>query len=593
MLGFKKSNKKETSTKKKFQQRYFVVLIIFFPIVVFGLIFQLYRWQVTKHEHFSILARSQVIEDKRLPTSRGTIYASDGTVLAVDEPVWGIYASVSGDESERQRFNEQREEFIDAMVEILNVDREELNQKLTEDFRYVPIKRQVSAEKKKQLEEKNLFGVFFQKEEKRIYPNGSLASHILGFVGKNSEGKDVGQYGLEGYYAGDLLGQEGFRYEEKDSRGNVIMTGEYDPVLPRQGKNIVLTIVPTIQSRVEEELKKGVKKYEAKSGSAIIMDPSTGEILAMANYPTYDPNYYWKEDDAYVFKNKAVSDVYEYGSVHKVLTVAAALQEGEITPSSICQDHEGSLEVLDKTIYTWDHMPDGDLIPADVLKYSNNVCAVKIGLSIGIDKNYDYIRDFGIGDFVGIGLQDEATSYLKPLGYWNEVDLASASFGQMISATPLQIVSAVSTIANDGKRMRPHVVKKLYDDEEEIVIEPEAISEPLSEDVAYEVQDMMETVVEEGEAWKFFDKYLPGYEVAGKTGTAQVPLEDEVGYYEDRTNTTFVGFAPVHEAKMIMIVRLEEPQTNEFAASTAVPLWIEIFKNVSMELGIAPEAPTR
>jgi cell division protein FtsI/penicillin-binding protein 2 len=549
----------------------------------------MYRWQIKKHEHFSMLAKSQIIEDKRLPTSRGTIYASDGTVLAVDEPVWGVYASLSGDKSERQRFEDQRHEFINTVSEVLEVEKTELETKLTDDFRYVPIKHQVSAEVKKELEEKKLFGLYFEKQEKRIYPDGELACHVLGFVGKNSEGKDVGQYGLEGYYAGDLLGQEGFRYEEKDSRGNVIMTGEYDPVLPRQGKNIVLTIEPNIQARVEETLEKGVKEFKAKSGSVVIMDPSTGSIVAMANYPDYDPNYYWEEENSAVFKNRAVSDVYEYGSVHKVLTVAAALQENSITPKTICHDDEGSIEVLDKTIYTWDRMPDGDLTPAETLKNSNNVCAVEIGLSVGIDNSYRYLKQFGIGDFVGIGLQDEATSYLKPLGYWNEVDLASASFGQMISATPLQITSAISTIANDGQRMRPHIVKKLYDDEEEIKIEPEVINEPLSKDVANQVQDMMEIVVQEGEAWKFFAKRLPKYSVAGKTGTAQVPLENEVGYYEDRTNTTFVGFSPVHDAKMIMTVRLEEPQTDEFAASTAVPLWIDIYKNVALELGIAPE----
>jgi cell division protein FtsI/penicillin-binding protein 2 len=583
-----KRSKSGKTQKKSFQSRYSVVILMFFPAVVLGLFFQMYRWQITKHEHFSTLARSQLIEDKRLPTSRGTIYASDGTVLAVDEPVWGVFASISGDESERERFNAQRKEFIEAMVEVLEVDREKLEEQLDDNFRYVPIKHQVSAEDKKRLEEYELFGVYYEREEKRIYPDGDLACHILGFVGKNAEGKDVGQYGLEGYYAGDLLGQEGFKYEEKDARGNVILTGEYDPVLSREGKNIVLTIRPTIQARVEKTLEEGVKEFEAKSGSAVVMDPSTGEIIAMANYPNYDPNYYFEEEKSSIFKNKAVADVYEYGSVHKVLTVAAALQEDEITPNSICHDNEGSIEVLDKTIYTWDHKPDGDLKPADILKYSNNVCAVETGLKVGIDRSYEYLEEFGIGDFVGIGLQDEATSYLKPLGYWNEVDLATASFGQMISATPLQITSAVSTIANNGKRMRPYIVKKLYDDEEEIIIEPEVISEPLSEEVAYQLQDMMEVVVEEGEAWKFFDKYLPKYSVGGKTGTAQVPLEDEVGYYEDRTNTTFVGFSPVHDAKMIMLVRLEEPQTNEFAASTAVPLWIDIYKNIALELGIPP-----
>jgi cell division protein FtsI/penicillin-binding protein 2 len=579
----------KSNTRKDFQTRYQVALLLFIPFVVIGLIFQMYRWQVTKHEFFSSLAKSQIIEDKRLPTSRGTIYASDGSVLAVDEPVWGVYAALSGDESERERFEAQREKFIDTVANILDMDKDEIDKKLTDDFRYVAIKHQVSAEKKKQLVEKNLFGLYFEKQEKRIYPNGDLAAHVMGFVGKNSEGEDVGQYGLEGYYAGDLLGQEGFRYEEKDSRGNVILTGEYNPVLPRKGKNIELTINPTIQSRVQESLQKGVKEHKAKSGSVIVMDPSSGAILAMANYPDYDPNYYWEEEESGIYRNKAVADVYEYGSVHKVLTMSAALQEGEITPTSVCSDPTGFIEVLDKTIYTWDSLPDGTLTPAEVLAKSNNVCTVKIGLKVGIDTSYQYIKDFGIGDFVGIGLEDEATSYLKPLGYWNQVDLATASFGQMISATPLQITSAVSTIANDGKRMRPYIVSRLYDENDEIKIEPEVISDILSPEVAKQVQDMMELVTQEGDGSKYFREDLNNYSVAGKTGTAQIPLEDEVGYYEDRTNATFIGFSPAHGAKMIMIVRLEEPQTSEYAATTAVPLWIDIYKNIVMELGIAPK----
>lgn len=581
--------KKKKPAGSSFQWRYFIVLLLFFPLVVVGLLFQMYRWQVMGHEKYSTLARLQLIEDRRLPTSRGTIYAADGSILAVDEPVWGVYASVSLEDQDRVRFNEQRDRFISTISEILDLDTDEVDKKLIEGFRYVPLKHNVSGEDKKKIEDKDLFGVFFEKEEKRIYPDGRLACHVLGFVGKDEDGNDVGQYGLEGYYAGDLLGQDGFKYEEKDSKGNVIMMGEYDPVLPRQGKNIVLTIVPSVQSRVEEFLEKGVKEHEAKSGSAVVMDPRTGAVIAMANYPNYDPNFYWKESDSTVFKNRAISDVYEYGSVNKVLTVSMALEEEKITPETICSDYDGYIEVLDKKIYTWNKLPSGDMQPKDVLKLSNNVCAVKFGLKVGIDKNYEYLREFGIGDFAGIGLQDEATSYLKPLEYWNELDLASSSFGQMISATPFQVTSAFTTIANDGKRMRPYIVSKLYDDSETIEIEPEVISQPISSEVARSVQDMMEVVVKEGEAHRFFSKYLPGYSIAGKTGTAQIPFEDKYGYYEDRTNVTFVGFSPVHGAQMVMVVRMEEPQSNEYAASTAVPVWIDIYKNIVMELGIAPE----
>lgn len=548
----------------------------------------MYRWQVSLHDYYSNLAKSQYVEDLRLPTSRGVIYAADGTYLAVDDPVWGVYATLSTDEEERDRFNENRDEFITSVSSVLDMKESDVDKLLSDDFVYVPLKHNVSSEDKKALEEMNLFGIYFKEEEQRIYPHGNLACHILGFVGKNEDGEDVGQYGLEGYYAGDLLGQEGFKYEEKDSRGNVILTGEYDPVIPREGKSIVLTIMPGLQMRVEESLEKSVKEFGAKSGSAIILDPDTGAILAMANYPNYDPNYYWKADSADVYRNKAISDVYEYGSVNKVLTVAAALEENLITKDSYCYDETGSIKVIDKTIYTWDMQPDGAQQPKDVLANSNNVCAVRFGLLVGSDKYHDYLSAFGIGDFIGIGLEEESTSYLKPANEWNQVDLAAASFGQSISATPLQVISAISTIANDGERMRPYIVSKLYDDEETITIEPESFGQIVSEETAYEVQDMMSNVVTNGEA-KYWFTPINNYEIAGKTGTAQIPLPDAYGYYEDKTNVTFVGFTPIHGAKMIMLVRLEEPTTNTLSAYTVVPAWVDMFQNVVVELGIAPK----
>lgn len=591
MRTFSFSQKKRSAKNAErmgFSWRYLVVAAVVMGVTILGLVIQMYRWQVSGHEKFSEMARIQHVDNTRLPTSRGTIYAADGSVLAVDEPVWGVYASLSADERERERFQENRDEFIETVAEILDLDPDTVDERLAPGFRHVLLKHSVPIETKTQLEEADLFGLYFEEEELRIYPQGSLASHIVGFVGKDEDGNDVGNYGLEGYYAGDLLGQEGFKYEERDSKGNVIITGEYDPVIAREGKNIVLTIQSGLQARVQEALEKGVEEHEARSGSAIVMDPGTGAILAMATYPDYNPSYYWQEDSAEVFRNKAIADVYEYGSVNKVLTVSMALEEGEITPDWVCHDNEGKIEVADKTIYTWDKMPDGDLLPKDVLRFSNNVCAVQIGQTVGIERMYDYLRKFGIGDFIGIGLQDEATSYLPPLEKWTIVDLAAASFGQAISATPLQIVSAVSTIANDGVRMRPYIVSEIYDEDEQIIIQPETMGRVISEKTAKEVQDMMEQVVLDGEAKYWFQK-VDQYEIAGKTGTAEIPYEDRAGYYEDRTNVTFVGFSPVHDAKMIMIVRMEEPKSNSLSAYTVVPVWIDIFEKIALDLGIAPK----
>lgn len=581
------SKEKRSDYTRAFVWRYRLAVVTVFSLIFIGMSSQMYRWQVAGHEKYTELAYSQQINDERLSSSRGTIYASDGSVLAVDEPVWDVYASLSSDEVERERFELQRSSFITEVCSILDLEEDEISDKLVSDFRHVLLKKSATTDEKNALDEANLFGLYYEEKERRIYPQGRLASHIIGFVGKNDDGEDVGNYGLEGYYAGDLLGLEGFQYEEKDSKGNVILTGEYDPVIPREGKNIVLTIQPGLQSRVEELIETGVKEHEAKSGSVIVMDPSTGAILAMATYPDFDPNYYWIEADAEVFRNKAVSDVYEYGSVNKVLTLSMALEEDEITPETECVDDTGSVKVADKTIYTWDMKPDGVLLPKDILRLSNNVCAVKTGQLVGIERFYAYLRKFGVGDFIGIGLQDEATSYLPSLEDWTVVDLATASFGQSISATPLQIASAVGTIANDGVRMRPYIVDEIYDDSERIDIVPEAVERVISEETARQMQDMMETVVLDGEAKSWF-KQLSQYSIAGKTGTAQIPYKDRAGYQEDKSNVTFVGYSPVHDAQMLMIVRLEEPQDNTLSAYTVVPVWIDIYKNIVLDLGISP-----
>jgi cell division protein FtsI/penicillin-binding protein 2 len=589
-VTLKRKNKNNTFSRliENFSVRYGVISFCILGLFTVGLIAQMFRWQVAGHDEFLEMAEVMHLSDERLPSSRGTIFASDGSVLAVDEPVWGVYASLSSDERERQFFVEQRDEFIQTVCRILSLDEEDIDKKLNDDFRYILLKHEVSPDDKKALEESDIFGLYFEEEENRIYPDGNLASHLIGFVGKDDDGNDVGRYGLEGYYSGDLLGQEGFKYEEKDSLGNVILTGEYDPVIPRQGKNIVLTVRPGVQREVERVLEEGVKEHEAKSGSAIIMDPNTGKIIAMATYPNYDPNFYWNVSEVETFKNKAISDVYEYGSVNKPITLSMALEEEVITPETVCTDSKGYIQVYDWRIYTWDKQADGDLLPAEILSQSNNVCAAKTGMLVGIEKYYNYLRAFGIGDFIGIGLEDEATSYLMPLEYWTDLDVATASFGQAISATPLQIISAISAIANDGVRMRPYVVEKLYDDEETITISPEIASVPISEKTAKEVQEMMRTVVTDGEAKWWFNE-VSNYSIAGKTGTAEIPKPNSPGYYEDKTNVTFIGFSPVRDSKMIMIVRLEEPKSHTLSAYTVVPVWVDMFKAISLELGIAPE----
>lgn len=568
------------------------------------------RWQIFEHDRFLAIAQTQYQDSQRQESGRGMILAADGTVLATDQPAWDVYASLSSLDEERTDFFNEKDNFIAEVAAILELDQEELSTKLTEDFRYVKIADDISTEQKKALETKQIFqvtqdgyngevvykrnpgfGLYFEKSEKRVYPDNRLASHILGFMGKDDEGEDVGLYGIEGYYFGDLSGNEGYTYEEQDAAGNIILTSEYDPVLPRSGKDIKLTIEPTIQTKVEEILEIGVERYQAKSGTVIIMDPSTGAIMAMANYPDYNPNEYWRVQDPWIFKNRAIGDVYEPGSIFKPITVSIGLETGAITEDTICNDNDGYIKVFEgtpdeATIYTWDKRPDGAITPRQYLQYSNNPCIVETAWAVGHERYYPFLSEFGIGEFIGVGLEDETNAYLQPYETWTILDLAVASFGQSISVTPLQMISALSTIANHGTRMRPYIVSEVIEDDEVITYEPTVAAQPISAETADTVADMMRAIPLGGDGSGYFKKYLPNYDIAGKTGTAQIAKEDSVGYYSDRTNASFVGFAPADDPKFIMLVRLEEPGTDIYSANTAVPLWIEIFMNIVDDLEV-------
>ena len=564
-------------------------------------IFQIFRWQILKADQFAQMADEQYSTNQTQTATRGLITASDGTVLAVDEPTWNIYATLSTDDKERELFFAHKDEFIAEVSGILNIEKVDVEEKITDTFVYFPIKKNVSTDKKKALAEANIFGkgtegfgLYFEPEEKRIYPNGELAAHVLGFIGKTEESEPLGQYGIQGYYFGDITGSEGYTYEEKDSSGNVILTAEYEPILPRNGKDFELTIVPNLQAKIEEHLEEGVKHTRSKSGTAILMDPTTGAIMAMANYPTYDPNEYWLASESWILKNTAISDVYEYGSVQKPITMAIALETGAIDEDFTCNDRTGYLDLYDATgyadlkgrkVYTWNKLPSGKLDISGILGKSNNPCTARVALKTDYSKFYSMLKDFGIGEFIGIGLQEESTSYLRPFAEWTKLDIITASFGQGVSATPLQVISALSTIANDGKKMRPYIISQISDEKDTVDIKPSVLSNPVSKETAEIVQRAMQKAVQEGSMGNLALE-LKEYDIAGKTGTAQIAKASETGYEEAGTITTAVGFAPVEHPKFILLVKLEEPQINQYASLTSVPVWKDIFLDIADDLEI-------
>jgi cell division protein FtsI/penicillin-binding protein 2 len=325
------------------------------------------------------------------------------------------------------------------------------------------------------------------------------------------------------------------------------------------------------------------------------MDPKTGAILAMANYPSYDPNEYWRTSEPWILRNRAVSDVYEYGSVQKPITLAIALETGVIKEDYTCNDSKGYLDLFEVTGYadlkgkrisTWNKLPAGKLDISGIFRTSNNPCAALIALDIDFNEFYSALKEFGLGEFIGIGLQEEGTSHLKPKETWTKLDVMTTSFGQgEISATALQLLSALSTFANNGIRMRPYIISEITDKKETIKIEPQILSQPVSKETSDIIRDALVKAVQEN-SLTIHGKPLIDYNVAAKTGTAQIALHDAAGYEENLSNDTVVGFAPAEDPKIIMLVKLEEPKNARYASLTTVPIWRDIFLAIADDMEI-------
>ncbi|WKZ23948.1 MAG: penicillin-binding protein 2 [Candidatus Dojkabacteria bacterium] len=560
-------------------KEYIWMAIVF---LFFGLLYFQFRWQILEYDRFSALANAQLAVRQDVFTKRGTIYTQDGVVLAVDSPAWNVVLSVTN-HVDQANFLVKQDEILSELASVLDIDAEEMSEIYNPNvLTYQVLYRGINKRQKDILEEKKLLGIYTEDSIKRLYPNGDLFSHVIGYIGTDSFGRPRGNYGIEGFFWGDIKGKEGATQQEKDLSGKAIISKQYRNVQFREGKNIVLTVNSGIQKKVEQILESGVREQRADAGSVVIMNPKTGEIIAMANYPDYDPNEFWKVRDVSVFRNGAVSGPYEYGSVQKPLTVAMALEEQKITEKHICND-TGRLKLDDKTIYNFNFARYGRITPMQTLQYSDNICAAEYGLLVGADRMYAYLRELGLGVSTGIGIHEEETSFIKAPDRWLSIDVATTSYGQAISATPLQFASAMSTLANGGVRMQPMLVKKIYNNEDEITITPTSVGRVFSEKTATMVAKMME---EATFTRADMARYKGVYSIAGKTGTAQVARSDTAGYYDDRVNVTYVGFAPAIDARFVMVVKIENPKEGTLANLTVLPLWMKIFDTIKDDLGV-------
>lgn len=561
-----------------------LIIKIFFLLFFLGLLTRLFYWQIIKRDYLQAQAEGQHFTDVKVGAIRGNILFTDGFILASTDPTFTLFG-------QPELISKNQDVIIAySLAKVLAKDKNSIDDMakdfisiLSQDLYWVLLKKQVSLDEKKQIESLSLSGIGFDQTSTRFYPEGSSAAHLLGFVGSDAKGDNKGYFGVEGYYDGELKGVTGkFRYE-KDASGLSIMIGNFLSNDAKNGKDLILNLDRTVQFIVENELKKGIIKYGAKAASAVIMDPKSGAILAMANFPNYDPQTISQYPREY-YKNSIVADQYEPGSTFKVLVLAAALNEGIVKPDTRCNICSGPVSLGGFFIRTWNNQYSPNITLRDVIVHSDNTGMVFVGQKLGLDKFYAYLENFGLDKPTDIDLEDESSvPNIRPKNNWREIDLATASFGQGIAVTPIQMVRAVSAIANGGYLMEPHMVKVLKDDKTTFEIKPKIIRQVLKSSTATQMTEIMVAAVEEGEA-KFFKP--KGFKIAGKTGTAQIAL---AGHYDpNKTIASFVGFAPADNPKFVMLVRYDQPTSSIYGAETAAPTFFEIAKQLFNYYKIAP-----
>ncbi len=581
-------------------------VFLFFLFAFSFVIFRLFNIQVLDHLRYRALAEDQYSDQSTIPAKRGDILSSDGYVLAGTKNHYLLFAEplkikdpyqMANDLAEimvESRFEEQKEnndtDLKITKEEMFDEYFKEIHKSLSLELMWVSVQKDITPEEREKIEKKGLTGLGFEEFPVRYYPEGNLASHILGFVASDEGGEKTGYFGIEGRLNDDLKGKSGRLFEETDALGNPILMGSYKKIPPVQGRDVVLTINRAIQYLVEKKLKEGVEKYNALSGSIIVMNPFTGEIIAMANYPDYSPGNYNEKEEIndgsgrknVERKNLAITDTYEPGSVMKPLTISSAIDLNLVTPTTTFVD-AGPVRYSDYVIDNWDGKHHGVQTITQLLQKSNNIGAAWVGHRVGKDSVYKYFSDFGIGMRTGVDLEGEDTGILRNKSDWTDIDLANISFGQGVSATSLQVLNAFNVIVNGGYLLQPKIISKMVDEKGETEIPVKNIRRVMSKETSDTMIDLLEKAAEEGEA-KYF--ILKDYRVAGKTGTAQIPEEGK--YSPSRTNATFAGFL-VSSKAFSLIVRLEEPKTSVYAAETSVPLWMDITSELVKFYGIPPD----
>lgn len=556
------------------------LVLSFFALCTLALIGRLWYLQVYQHQTFVQQAENTHWDRETVTPPRGAIRDREGNPLALSIAGWEVTL-----DSKAFKEQEQQGRALQAVAEATNISRQALQEKLQRaGGKPLLVTTDLDYEKGVRLAAALLPGVVLRENTRRIYPEGSFAAPLLGFLGRDG----VGLTGLEADYDDVMAGTPGTLVFERDSVGNPIPVGYRAITSPRVGHDLILTLDRYIQRVVERELDAAVKRHKADSGTIIVMNPKTGGILAMANRPTFDLQNPKLEDSKSMdlVRNRAVTDLYEPGSTFKVITMASAINDGLVTPETTYID-SGPVIKYGRAINTWDGKHWGKETMTELLLHSNNVGAVWVSDQLGQERFYRYINLFGFGKPTNIGLSGEASGQLRTPkdATWSPIDLATNAFGQGISLTPLQLITAISAVINDGILMQPYLVQGLQGPDGLKTFEPTPVRRVVSSETSRQLRSMLRIVLEEGTSKL---ATVPGFQVAGKTGTATIPNAAGGGYLPDATIASIVGFFPYENPRAVVLVKIDRPKDSPWGSQTASPIFSAIARELLIYWRVPP-----
>jgi cell division protein FtsI (penicillin-binding protein 3) len=507
-----------------------------------------------------------------LAADRGTIFDRDGRELAVTVEGVTVYANpheVSDPES-----------LASLLAPLVGRNPTDLAQDLASDAAFVYVARQLDPESAEPIRQAGLAGIYFLSEPRRVYPTGALAAHVVGFV---SDGDNAGLEGIELFYDTELAGVPGALLVERDPQGRVIPQGEYLVEHPEQGSDLVLTIKSEIQYSATQALAAALERTGAVSGSVVVIDPESGEVLAMVNLPSFDPN---DRDGTPLdaLRNRAVTDVFEPGSTQKLVTIAGALESDIVAPNTSFEIPD-RIEILDTVFKDVTVHPDR-LTVTEIVAHSSNLGTILVGDQLGIRSLYTYMYSFGQGRASGIDFPGEAGGVLRPPEDWCLTTcLAGTSIGYHVSVTPLQMAMVYAVVANDGMWAQPHLVKEIVDGEGNRQATLPLARRVISAETAAQMRIMLEAVVVRGTGTA---AAVSGYRVGGKTGTTQKYLTDLQEYSEEEVVASFIGMAPIDDPQIVIAVVLDSPQEYASGGRGAAPAFAEIMLAALHQVGVVP-----